>query len=381
MKVGFASRWTPLDKKSWSGTSYYSYQQIKKYYEVEIFHFQWPWRVREWLTTQKSLNRKIFKKHTSVEFLKSYARYFSSQLQKELKKRPVDMLFVSASPQLIAYLKTDIPIIHMTDATFQQLQGYYPKFSNLVSYNIRQGIELDKRAFANASHCMLASDWNKNSAVNDYGIDANKISVVPCGANMDMIPAITDLNLNTSGQCRLLFLAVEWGRKGGDIALETFRLLKQKGINPHLHIIGCVPPYDLSSDKRITIIPFLDKNNQEGLNQLHNIFLQTDFLLLPTRAECAGVVFSEASAYGIPSITTNTGGVSSYVQDGINGYALPFDAGADIYAQKIEQLVLDPQAMKNLKLSGRKYYDEKLNWNLWGRQFQQIAERLVKEKR
>ena len=381
MKIGFASRWTPLDKKSWSGTSYYSYQQIKKYNEVEVFHYKWTWRVREWLTMQKSLNRKIFKKRTSVEFLKSYAKYFSSQLQKELKKRPVDVLFVSASPQLIAYLKTDIPIIHMTDATFQQLQGYYPNFSNLPTYNIRQGIELDKRAFANAAHCMLASEWTKNSAINDYGVDAGKISMAPCGANIDLIPATEDLKSNETGKCNLLFLGVDWERKGGEITLEAFRLLKQKGIDPHLYIIGCVPPHDLSGEEKITVIPFLDKNNADDFQQLHAIFLETDFLLLPTRAECAGIVFCEASAYGIPSITTDTGGVGTYVQDGINGYALPFNAGADAYAAKIEQLVSNPQAMQSLKLSGRKYYEEKLNWDLWGRQFQQIAERLVKEKR
>ena len=98
-------------------------------------------------------------------------------------------MFVSASSQMIAYLETDIPIIYMTDATFQQLQGYYPAFSNLADYNIRQGIELDKKAFQKAAHCMLASEWNKNSAINDYGIDPEKISVVPCGANLDKIPA------------------------------------------------------------------------------------------------------------------------------------------------------------------------------------------------
>lgn len=380
MKIGFASRLNPLDKRSWSGTTYYTYQQIKKNYDVEVFNYKWTWRVREWLTVQKSLNRKLFKKQTAVEFLRSYAKYFSRQLEKDLKKRPVDVLFVSASSQLIAYLETDIPIVYMTDATFQQLQGYYPYFSNLAAYNVRQGIELDKKAFLKSAHCMLASDWNKNSAINDYGIDATKISVVPCGANLDTIPSMQDLNLNASGQCRLLFLGVEWERKGGDIALETFRLLKQKGIKPHLHIIGCVPPHDVSSERDITVIPFLDKNNPGQFRQLEKIFFQTDFLLLPTRAECAGVVFSESSAYGIPSITTNTGGVCTYVKDGINGYAFPFDAGAEAYAQKIDQLVSDQQAMQNLKLSSRKYYEEKLDWNLWGRQFQQIAERLLKEK-
>ena len=228
---------------------------------------------------------------------------------------------------------------------------------------------------------MLASDWNKNSAINDYEIDRNKISVVPCGANLDSIPARADLNFETSGQCRLLFLGVEWDRKGGDIALETFHLLKKKGINPHLHVIGCVPPHDLSNEKKITVIPFLDKNKKEDFQQLHTIFLATDFLLLPTRAECAGVVFNEASAYGIPSITTDTGGVNTYVKSEINGFTFPLAANAEVYAEKIDQLLADKQAFQHLKLSARKYYDETLNWDVWGQQFQQIAERIVKEKR
>jgi len=380
MKIGFAARWSPLDKKSWSGISYYTYQQIKKYNGVEIFHYKWPWRLREWLTMQKSLNRKFFKKQTAVEFLRNYAKYFSKQLQKDLKKRPVDLLFVSTSPQLIAYLETDIPVIYMTDATFQQIQGYYPYFSNLATYNVRQGVDLDKKAFQHTAHCMLASDWNKNSAVHDYGIDGEKISVVPCGANLDMIPAATDLNMEASGQCRLLFLGVEWERKGGAIALETFRLLKQKGINPHLHIIGCVPPHDLSTEKNITIIHFLDKNKPEDFQQLHKIFLETDFLLLPTRAECAGVVFCEASAYGIPSITTETGGVSTYVKNGVNGFVFPLQAGADAYAEKICQLLADKQAMQNLKYSARKYYEENLNWDIWGKRFTEIAGQLIHKR-
>ena len=329
---------------------------------------------------QKSLNRKFFKKQTSVEFLKSYAKYFSRQLQKDLKKRPVDLLFVSASSQLIAYLKTDIPLIYMTDATFLQLQGYYPYFSNLATYNVKQGIELDKKAFEHAAHCMLASEWNKNSAINDYGIDPAKISIVPCGANLDKIPAATDLNMQDTGQCRLLFLGVEWERKGGEIALKTFRLLKQKGMNPFLHIIGCLPPHDLSGVENITVIPFLDKNNTEDFQQLQRIFLQTDFLLLPTRAECAGVVFSEASSYAVPSITTDTGGVTTYVKNGINGFALPLTDGAATYAEKISELYADKQAFQHLKLSARKHYEESLNWDQWGRRFQQIAERLVQEK-
>ena len=308
MKVGFAARWNPLDKQSWSGTSYYTYSEIKKYNEVAIFHYKWPWYLREWLTMQKSMNRRFFKKHTAVEFLKSYAKFFSKKLESDLRKNPVDVLFVSGSPQLISYLKTDIPIIYMTDATFQQIQGYYTYFSNLAGFNIRQGIALDKKAFQNARHCMLASDWNKTSAINDYSIDAHKISVVPCGANLDMIPGANDLQPYLRTQFDIVFLGVDWDRKGGDIVLETFRLLQKRAMDVQLYIIGCIPPTDVRNEKDIIVIPFLDKNKEEDSNQLDKIFSEAAILFLPTRAECAGIVFSEAAAYGIPSITTDTGG-------------------------------------------------------------------------
>jgi glycosyltransferase involved in cell wall biosynthesis len=381
MKIGFASRYDPTDKKTWSGTSYYTLQQLKKYGEIELFHFSLPKFLQEWLTTQKSINRRWFKKQTAVEFLKTYAKYFSKQLTKELKKSPVDILFVSASSQMIAYLETDIPVIYMTDATFQQLQGYYPSFSNLADYNIRQGIELDKKAFQKAAHCMLASEWNKNSAITDYGIEHEKISVVPCGANLDTIPVISDLVNATSGDCRLLFLGVEWDRKGGDIALETFQLLKQQGLHPHLHIIGCVPPVDIAGEKHITVIPFLDKNNKEDVKKLESIFLQTHFLLLPTRAECAGVVFSEASAFGIPSITTDTGGVTTYVRSGMNGYALPYSAKGPEYALQIKKILDSPINYEVLKKRSRAYYEMNLSWDLWGQQFHKIAENWLQQKK
>lgn len=378
MKIGFAARWSPLDKRSWSGTSHFTFEQIKKRFETEIYHFKWTWRLREWLTMQKSLNRRLFGTQTSVEFLRSYSKYFSKKLTDDLKKRPVDCLFVSASSQLIAYLETDIPVIYMTDATFYQLQGYYPGFSNLPKYNIRQGVELDKKAFQRSDHCMLASSWNKNSAIGDYGIEAAKITVVPCGANLDEVPSYKSLQFNSFGKCRLLFLGVEWERKGGDIVLDAFRKLKLMGINAGLHIIGCRPPHEIAGESGITVIPFLDKNNHEDARQLDGIFRESDLLFLPTRAECAGVVFSEASSYGIPSITTDTGGVSTYVKDGINGYIFPKSAGGSEYAEKIASLINDQVLMAHLKRSSRQYYDENLTWDSWGEKFTAIASQLAR---
>jgi glycosyltransferase involved in cell wall biosynthesis len=375
MKVGFAGRWSPLEKNAWSGTYFYAYQAIKRNFDVQYFKYKWPWYIREQLIFQKQI-QKLRSRKVAVEFLRGYARWFSKQLEKELRQTKLDVLFIPGAPQLIAYCKTSVPIIYMADATFQQLQGYYDSFSNLAPYNILQGIELDRLAFNNATHCMLASDWAKQSVVSDYYIPENKITVQPLGANLDFIPAVSELKNEKNKICQLLFLGVDWDRKGGQIALDTFYTLQKNGMQVQLTIIGCRPPLQIK-DKNVTVIPFINKNIKEEAQQLYNILLQTDFLLLPTRAECAGVVFCEASAFGIPSITTDTGGVRTYVENGINGFTLPISDGAGAYAEKILDLYNNDDTYRQLCISSRNKFETELNWDSWGKSFFSIAENIL----
>jgi glycosyltransferase involved in cell wall biosynthesis len=376
MKIGFAGRWSPLDKTAWSGTYFNAYKAIKKNADVQCFHYNWPWYIREQLIFHKQI-QKLRNRKVAVEFLRGYARWFSKQLEKELRQTKIDALFVPGAPQLIAYCKTSVPIIYLADATFQQLQGYYDSFSNLAPYNIQQGIELDRRAFENAAHGMLASEWARQSAINDYHIPENKITVQPLGANLDLIPAVTELKNAKNKICRLLFLGVEWERKGGQIALDTYYILQKSGMQVQLTIIGCQPPIAVN-DKNIVVIPFINKNIKEEADRLYNILLQTNFLLLPTRAECAGVVFCEAGAFGIPSVTTDTGGIGTYVKNGINGFTLPLSAGPEAYADKMLELYSKDDAYRQLCISSRNTYESTLNWDTWGASFRQIAEKVLK---
>lgn len=376
MKVGFAGRWDPLDKNSWSGIYNRTYQAIRQNGTgIEVFQYKWPWYLREWLILHKQV-QKLKNKKVAVEFLQGYATWFSRQLEKDLLKTKLDILYVPAAPQLIAYCKTNVPIIFMTDATFKQIQGYYDSFDNLAAYNIRQGVLLDKYAFENAAHCMLASSWAKQSAINDYHIPENKITVVPFGANLETYPRPEELKQGPNKICRLLFLGVEWERKGGQIALDTFYSLQKRGIPVQLTIIGCLPPVPVTN-KDISVIPYINRNKKKEAGQLQWIIRNSDFLLVPTRAECAGIVFCEASAYGVPSITTDTGGVTTNVTNGVNGYALPFTATAGDYADKIEQLFLDKERYQALSLSSRKKFEEELNWENWGIKFHNIAAQIL----
>lgn len=374
MKIGFAGRWNPEDKKAWSGTYYSCYRQISKYCDVQPFYYKWPFYVREALLLHKQI-QKLRGKGTAVEFLRGYAKYFSKQLEKDMLKNKVDVIFSPGATQLLAYCNTSVPIIYMTDATFQQLQSYYNSFDNLAAYNVKQGIELDKRTFRKAAHCMLASDWAKASAITDYGIIENKITVAPLGPNIDILPAENEIEKIWGSECNLLFLGVEWERKGGQIALDTLHELRKKNCNAILTIIGCVPPVAVD-DKNVTVIPFLNRSIPEEAQQLAAIIKRSNFLLLPTRAECAGVVFCEAGAYGMPSITTNTGGVPTYVKDGVTGCTLPLTAGGEAYAEKIIEIYSNETIYRQFCTNSRRRYEQELNWDVWGESFSRIVNSL-----
>jgi glycosyltransferase involved in cell wall biosynthesis len=377
MKIGFAGRWNPLDKKSWSGTCYYTYRQIQQHHQVEPFQFQWPFYMREWLILKKQYGKLLLKKNVAVEFLTGYAQYFSRALDKAVKGKGLDALFVPAAPQLIAFAKTDIPIIFLTDASFQQIQGYYQSFQNMAGFSLRQGVDLDRRAFRKAAHCLLASGWCRQSAIADYGVPPENITVAPLGANLDIIPGREDIYLSAKDDvCDLLFIGVEWERKGGQIALDAFAALQKMGINSRLTIIGCVPPFTIS-DPNITVIAFLDKHDAQQSQQLYTHLKNADFLLLPTRAEAAGLVFSEASAYGVPSISTHTGGVPTYVQEGVNGYTLPLTETGGAYAQKIASLFTDKAHYEALRHSSRQRFETELNWGAWGDAFNGVLKKVT----
>src|SRR5207248_5141279 len=141
-------------------------------------------------------------------------------------------------------------------------------------------------------------------------------------------------------------------RKGGEIAFETLIELEKLGIEAELIICGVVPPPEFTH-KRMTVIPYLNRKEEQQRREMEELFETSDFLFLPTRGEAYGMVFCEASSFGLPSITTNTGGVSGAVRDGENGYMLSPDARGPEYAELIARIYRDDRHYGELVKSSR----------------------------
>jgi glycosyltransferase involved in cell wall biosynthesis len=297
----------------------------------------------------------------SIILAKRYATIFD----RRISKQRFDLVLAPAGSTQIAFLKTTTPVVYLSDTTFALIAGYYPEYSNLCRLSMREGNRVEALAINKATLVIYPSAWAARSAVDYYSANKNKVHVIPYGANLERVPPRElALSRELSDHCRLVFLGVNWERKGGDIAFGTLLRLREMGIQAELTVCGCTPPEKLSHPA-LEVIPFLDKNDTQQGERLAQLLASSDFLLLPTRAECAGIVFCEAAAFGLPVITTDTGGVSGMVVSGENGYMLPVDARPAEYAKKINDICQNHEHYARLVASSRKAFEERLNWDSW----------------
>jgi len=281
-----------------------------------------------------------------------------------------DAIIVPFPPDA-AYLNCAPPIILVHDATWYQLLDFYPGYerSNLSRETIKGGLELDRRALAVCDRAIYSSHWAANSARRDYGIDPVKLHVIPFGAGLTAVPSRDDiaryLAERQHGPCRLLFMGVDWHRKGGDIALAAASKLHDDGLSVELQVVGCEPPSGVPSFVRR--FGFLSKKDPRQASLIHMLFQQASFFIMPTRADCTPVVFGEAAAYGLPVLTTNVGGISEIFGTGDWGSMFPLTVSPDEYARRIRACYESRGEYQRMAWAARQEFEDRLNWSTFCR--------------
>jgi len=306
-------------------------------------------------------------------------RWYAEQVRRRLKEGSADVVF-STSSIPISYLDCAAPIVYWTDAVWATSVDYYESNSNLAPVTQRNGNRQEQSALDRAAFAAYSSEWAVKSVTQHYRVDPRKIKLIPFGASVevDNDPEATRsmIEHREPDVCRLLFFGVDWQRKGGPIALETARLLNTAGVPTRLTVLGC-NPFNGHKPDFVDHIGFISKATEEGRRQITSLLRQSHFLFMPVRAECAGIVFCEASAYAVPIVATDTGGVTTYVRNGINGVTLPPSAQPDDYAKEIQRLFANRSAYKQLASGAFREYQTRLNWRSGVDQLLTLAKQAV----
>lgn len=373
MKIGYILNSDIDDKKSWSGTFYNLAAIIRKHHEIVPI-----------LVPPTNIEKVIKAFHFICSFGKSkngwfLQKYNSYRLHKKLKHSVCDVYFAPAQSELISFgIPKDKKLIYLSDAVFRLMVGYY--WSDLDSKSEKYLDYCEKASLKRADAVIFSSEWAKDGAVKFYQTNPQKIHILPFGANLvDEYQGYQECNSNDN-TIRLLLVGVDWERKGIDIAIDCIRALNemQKKYSFDLTIIGVEKPAGQEYEPYIHILGRLDKNVPEEYERMISYYQKSNLFILPTKAECSAIVFSEAAEYSLPVITHKTGGVESYVEDGVTGRCLPLGSTGEDFAIAIMDIIENGR-LEAYSKAARAKYEQELNWDSWLNSFDKIIADLLKK--
>jgi glycosyltransferase involved in cell wall biosynthesis len=258
-----------------------------------------------------------------------------------------------------------VPAIVSLDATpinYDSVGSYYghkPAGDGLLD---RQKYALNRRVFHAAAGLVTWSEWARRSLENDYGVDPAHVRVIAPGA----APAYFDIGeqrraqptaLDAARPVRLLFVGGDFSRKGGPLLLECMRGALADRCELHLVTQAPVEPRP-----GVTVHRGVSPNSPKLLR----LFAEADVFVLPTMAECLAVALMEATAAGLPIITTDVAALGEAVVPGESGLLIR-RGDVSTLRRALETLVGDAQLRRRMGQAGQTLARQKFDAGRNGR--------------
>jgi len=378
MKISYITVYNPLDIHNWSGLSY----SIAKSLEMQGCEIDYIGNLKTKTTRFIRLKKRIYtklKKAYHFERIPYVANNYASQALERVKIDSDIILSPGTIP--IALLKTKKPKVFFADATFAGMIGYYDYFTNLSRETINNGNYLEQKALDSCALAVFASEWAAKSALENYKVDEKKVKVIPFGANLECNRTIADIDTivkqRNTKVCKLLFVGMDWERKGGAFAVKVAEQLNKIGLPTELHVAG-IEQIPINNVPRFVINHgFISKSTPEGRMKLDELFATAHFFILPAKAECYGLVFCEANSFGLPCLASNTGGISTIIRNKINGQVFPINSDIQEYVDYITYYWNHFEEYKLMAKSSFYEFENWLNWNTTGKLLVNLLKGLI----
>ncbi len=369
VKIALVTLNDPDDVHQWSGLNHHIARSLEDagatLVRVGSLRSRWtlPMRARQRLSL---LGGRTYHANLDPAALRAMGEDARSRIPED-----ADAVLAITSLVAAALGPLDRPFASWDDATWAAMLDYYPDFQTLASVSRRQARAAGLAAARAVDLAVYSSHWAAASATRDYGLAADQVAVVPFGANLAVAPDRVDVDSSISrrltGPLRLLWIGVEWERKGGQFTLQVADALRRIAGDVQLSLVGVAPPAGTTVPPWVTVEGFLSKRDPLESRRLAMLLAQADFFVMPSRAEAYGLVYAEAAAYGVPAAALRTGGVLTIIEDGVTGLLFGNDADPEAWAGRLHALARDRTAYQAMCAAARARYDERLNWRSAGR--------------
>jgi glycosyltransferase involved in cell wall biosynthesis len=227
-------------------------------------------------------------------------------------------------------------------------------------------IECEREIYHHATMNFTMSKNVADSIVKDYNVEKSRVANILCGPclNVSQSEAFDDTRFDRQ---KLLFVGVEWERKGGPVLEEAFKIVLDKIPNAALDIVGCSPKLSAPNCNVVGKVP---------LSEVSQYYKKASVFCLPTRFDPNPNVCFEAMAHKLPVLSTNGGSRPEFVIDGKSGYLVEVDNPQQL-AEKAIEMLESPQKCKSFGEYGHQMVWDTYTWEKTGAKIKENIARFI----
>ena len=271
------------------------------------------------------------------------ARFYASPLAFHARTRSVNRLS-SRGSQIDAILQFGTtcdagqaaarwPLVIYTDYTIALTREHGRAYRLALSdRQIDACINLERAALSRADAICTRSRLVADTLISAMGIPADRLAVVGGGPNIAA-------EGERRAPPRLLFFGTEFHRKGGDLVLKAFEILRKDFDWLELDIVGGPAP-----DR---IPPGITWHSGISAPTVARLLAEASILLAPSRFETWGDVIVEAMAAGTVPVVADLPPITEIVTSGKDGIVVPREDATAI-AAAVRDLLRDRPKLERL---------------------------------
>ncbi len=209
----------------------------------------------------------------------------------------------------------------------------------------------------------------KKKYVENFGIPANRIAVIPNGVDLDELKGFTkkdterfETKYRLKGKRVILFVGRITRFKGIDVLIKAMKPLLEKDKNLTLMVVGPVDDQGyLTEIKKMVRLPNVVFTGPLERKQVLSAYNASSIVILPTRGEVFGITLVEGMMFKKIVIGSRIGGIPDIIDEGKTGYM--FNVGdSNGLRRKIEYALKNYQKLGNVRNNAYKKAVNKFSW-------------------
>jgi glycosyltransferase involved in cell wall biosynthesis len=271
-----------------------------------------------------------------------------------------DLDFVVQTQGLFNARIPGAPLLIYTDYTF--LSNLDFPGHDKRQFRSEKAMRYEADLYRSADAIAVTGSHVEQTLVRQYGCDPARVRTVHIGANVVVPPVSIDLPRYAAKH--VLFVGVEWERKGGPALVEGFRRVLRAHPDARLTIVGCSPDV---SGSGITVAGMIPRAQMPAFFEAASVFCT------PSLIEPLGIAAVEASLFRLPVVATRIDGFMETVTDGETGVLVPVN-DPDAVASALGRLFADPGLAQRMGAAGFARNHALFNWDEVGKRLRAMAQ-------